>query len=795
MRLYALISFCASADYHYICRKHPLMKQLASFIILLFAIFSTAASGYDSREAANSALADIPNWMKYLPDDVFVAHISIPGTHDAATGEGWIDPLGPSLATTQSATIDEQLNAGIRAFDFRPGLHQQDGVDYLNCDHGMVATLLRFREALMKLTSYLDSHPTEFMAIHLFRANVRNEADQTTRNRFNALTDKIFNSGTLAEYFVDFDPELRVSDVRGRIIVFRRDKMAYADIHCAGNLSEWPSDKELWTDGASAAVVNASSPQLSGRIRVTDVSSPKNEDELNTELQSIKNLVAYNADEATPNESKATSEYLPTWTMIFTSGCYPVESTAGYLTNATKTNPLLIKLLNEYSSKGPLGIVFSDWVLSDTHRYLGKSYETKGKSLVNAIIAHNFSYISDYILDEMLFGEEASRLPDGKFFLRNIGSGKFIGAGAEAGAQAVLSDYPVWLSASGSGENEYMLRTTFRRMDKDNFLGEDFMLDSGKGLRLSATNTGRAGAFIFSYTDSKGHTVSLAPKRADFHFGDGTDSIISSVPYERSDPWQQWQVITGEDLIRERIADINPETGCNLSFVIRGTQFYPNDSENDLWLPAEKGSQIKTEFAGTSAWNDRVQVLRIYNPSFYSYQKNNYFWRISRTISGLPDGKYTISVLAHAGGTDVSRPEQLSFTANGTDLRECVTLSQFPLGAEEIMHKFRASGERKQIPVTVSNGTLTVDISGDAAGAAVKTEFAFRDFALTYFGPAEESAIVTPETTSDGPLSVYSITGILLRHNIQRENALPDLPCGIYILATPDGARQKVIKR
>lgn len=774
------------------------MKKLAALALTLLAIISLRAEpgGYNSGDALRSALADIPNWMKYLPDDVFVAHLSIPGSHDSATGEGWSDKLGPSLATTQSATIDSQLESGIRAFDFRPGMHEHNGEYYLSCDHGMVATTLHFREAIRKLVSFLDSHPSEFIAIHLFRANVRNENDEVTHSRFNALTNAIFNTGEFAEYFVDFDPELRAHDARGKIIVFRRDKMAYADIHRAGNLSEWPSDKELWTaDSTPATVVNASNQILTGKIRVSDVSSPKNEEELNTELESIKNLVSFNASEAKPNEAKAAGQYLPVWTMLFTSGCFPVESTAGYLTNATKTNPLLIDILNGSGPKGPLGIVFSDWVLSDKEEYSGKTYHTMGHTLVKTIIAHNFGYIDDFILDDSLFGEETCTIPDGDFFLRNIGSGQFIGAGGEWGTQAVLSGYPVLFSTLSSDDKECTLQTTFRKRDKYTFLGHDMMLDSGEGLKFKPIHTGRNGAFIFSCTDADGMLSALAPISAEYSFADGSDSIMSLASYDRSDPWQQWQVISPEKLLEERLARMDPDAGCNLSFMIRGTQFHSNDSENELWLPADKGSQIKTEVAGTSEWNDRVHVLRIYNSSFFSYQSANYSWRISRNITGLPDGQYTLSVLAHAGGSDLTDAGQLSFSANGADMRGCITGSNHPLGAENIVRNFRTSADRKSIPVTVCNGTLSIEISGNAAKAADKTEFAFRDFHLTYFGPSEHSSITQPLSYDDGPVSVYSASGIYLRHAIKPDTALKGLSQGLYIIVGPDGTWMKTLKR
>ena len=36
-----------------------------------------------------AAFIHAENWMSRLPDDAYVAVLSIPGTHEAATGSGW----------------------------------------------------------------------------------------------------------------------------------------------------------------------------------------------------------------------------------------------------------------------------------------------------------------------------------------------------------------------------------------------------------------------------------------------------------------------------------------------------------------------------------------------------------------------------------------------------------------------------------------------------------------------------------------------------------------------------------
>ena len=66
------------------------------------------------------------DWMADLPDNMFVAHVSIPAAHDFVTGENnWMFGYGTSgrnSSTCQSAKMDELLAGGIRGIDLRPGV-------------------------------------------------------------------------------------------------------------------------------------------------------------------------------------------------------------------------------------------------------------------------------------------------------------------------------------------------------------------------------------------------------------------------------------------------------------------------------------------------------------------------------------------------------------------------------------------------------------------------------------------------------------------------------------------------
>ncbi len=408
-----------------------------------------AVAAYNASEAKANAQSDVANWMSYLPDNVFVAHVSIPGTHDTATAEGWKSSSGPTYSTTQSVKIDEQLANGIRAFDFRPGLVS----DELWCNHGVDQTTLKLADAFTKLKNYLDAHPGEFFVMHLFRGNVYNNSgdagiaalkggkdDDASRKKYNELVNALFNEGQFADYFIEYSPYLKVGDVRGKIIVFRRDRINFAHIFKAGNLSNWPADDAMWDVNNKVTVSLAADETVKGNMHVTDVSSPDNETELETEKASIAALFKNNCTQTKPNDAKRAGSYKPDWSMIFTSGAYGGENTEGYRKNAAVTNPYFTELIQNSAPKGPTGIVLSDWVLTNE----SNGHKTMGVDLVPAIYLNNFDYISDYILDEELFSQaevEQYWDEDTEYFIRNKGSGELLSAGATWETHGVTKKY------------------------------------------------------------------------------------------------------------------------------------------------------------------------------------------------------------------------------------------------------------------------------------------------------------------------------------------------------------------
>lgn len=758
------------------------MKNLA-FGLCLFAVGITPTVNatvptYDVEEALQNVRNDIPNWMSYLPDDVYLAHVSIPGTHDAATGHEWESSLGPSMSTTQSTTLDQQLEGGIRAFDFRPGL--KTGTDYLVCAHGTTYLKLTLDEAFKKLSDYLDAHPKEFFVIHLFRGNIYRQGDgnstQAQRDLYNELFDKTFNKGDFSKYIIDYAPDLKVKDIRGKIVVFRRDRIDFAHIEKAGNLTNWPGDKEQWSANNYVTAINATSPSIRGSIYVTDVSSPKAA-ELDLELTSITDLYNFSTTQAYPNDVRAQGLYKPYLVMCFTSGEYAGSGTQAYLNNATHTNPHLTNLIKTSTVKGPVGIVFSDWVLTQSHNYGDTDYEVKGADLVTAIIENNFSYIDKFILDDELFTpiESKNNWDDTKqYFVRNTGTGLLLSSGATWGTHGTLSKYGIRVTPCyDKFTDTYVLATTqgngYVGMDGGNTFYVDFA-------PATVFKVNKAGDDVYTFNFSMDGVEKAMTAEAVSDWIDGTEYMIEPRDADSNNNLQQWELIEVNEYLNQLVANGDVKAGIDLSDMIPGHCNWPNDKNN--WTGSTSNyCSITSE--GTNNWNDKNLVLHCHNKKVAASLADRATWTIDKTISGLPAGEYNLTF--HAAENNLADQEGFVFTINDNSVKElCKQAGTNNAGT--VVENLRNNSADYTISHNLKvgdDGKLHFYITN---GEVVKLEACLflGDMTLTYYGK-DSSGISDVTADENVPNDVYNMQGVCIKRNATADDVKALTP-GLYIV-------------
>ncbi len=379
-----------------------------------------------------SAKAD--NWMSRLPDDAPVCVLSIPGSHDTATGNGFTDDtkgeLGTLFGQTQDLSMQEQWAIGVRAFDLRPCVSGST----LRLNHGFCPTTLTLTEAFDVLRDSLAANPSEFAIIHL-----EHETDgDSNSSDFESLLHSVMESGDYPDLFVDYRRDLTVGDMRGKVLVLYRDSYSTAPV--GGLMTGWAYNKSDWSSQTAGKIKGAGSGlNATGTLYSQDYCETAGDEALATKLSIIENMLDYSTKHYAYNSRRNV------WIFNLASGYTfsSMSTSGGYRANASYTNKVIVDYLSSHS--GPTGIIMADYVGRDSSGYfitlkeqykeslaesgeeiddldnyvdsiiniikeelktnLGSSYDsaielyygdyaTMGAQLVNAIIENNFKYLT-----------------------------------------------------------------------------------------------------------------------------------------------------------------------------------------------------------------------------------------------------------------------------------------------------------------------------------------------------------------------------------------------------------------
>ena len=316
------------------------------------------------------------NWMARLADEMYVAEVSIPGAHDAATGSGWAGlngPIGNKFAKTQDLTLQELWDVGVRAFDLRPAMHKR----YMSLNHGMVATDLRLEEVLAQMCGWLRQNPSEFIIIHLLHAG---DGDKV-KDDYGTRLLEVLNRKELRGYLVDFKPHLRVGEIRGKILLLSRN--SYRGGTIGGIFLHWTGAAD-WNRQTQGRIIGARG--ANGRVYMQDFSSTFFPGALQTKVTAIERML----DFSTSHRATNTDEVV--WVLNFASAYskvlklfgHSISTSNGYRDNAVHTHAAFLRYF-ETHQKGPTGIVLMDFAGVDKSH----GYQVNGRKLVRGIIERN----------------------------------------------------------------------------------------------------------------------------------------------------------------------------------------------------------------------------------------------------------------------------------------------------------------------------------------------------------------------------------------------------------------------
>jgi 1-phosphatidylinositol phosphodiesterase len=218
--------------------KSSLKVSLIS-LILIFSLteVSLAHLHHSYSHDVGRPVADNPNWMSVLRADLRLSALSIPGTHETmsryglpvagAVLAGAAQPLAPVIAAnmviTQTLSLREQLESGIRVLDIRCARNDKTGG--FDIYHGPIYQRATFDDVLRTVVAFLKDHEGETVLMRV--------KEEYTNNpwAFAQMFKKYWNSDAYKDYFWTgkkdengkprFDQNPTLGEMRKKIVILQ----------------------------------------------------------------------------------------------------------------------------------------------------------------------------------------------------------------------------------------------------------------------------------------------------------------------------------------------------------------------------------------------------------------------------------------------------------------------------------------------------------------------------------------------------------------------------------------------
>jgi len=331
---------------------------------------------------ATAAHAD--DWQALLPDDAYIAEVSLPGTHDSATGSGFsgfLGAFGESYARTQDIDIARQWATGIRAFDLRPCVSGTS----LQINHGIIPTALSFDDALATLRDSLVAHPTEFVVIHLLHET---DGDSNSPD-FETLLHQSLQAEGIKERLVDFRRNLTVADLRGKMLILYRN--AYTTHPAGGEMSGWAGYIDWNAQRRGSIRGGGTGTMNTATLYMQDFSNTSADGAVDTKCQALRTMLDFSTRQTISTSADIVWVYnfASAYSLVANLFGNSVSTSNGYRDNATYTHTAIIDYMNTHEA-GPMGIILMDYAGVDQ----SGDYATRGLELTRLIIDNNTRYFA-----------------------------------------------------------------------------------------------------------------------------------------------------------------------------------------------------------------------------------------------------------------------------------------------------------------------------------------------------------------------------------------------------------------
>lgn len=187
------------------------MRKIISLLLVLVLVLGCVPMAFAAGDTAywheSKAAGSQKNWMGSIGDEVRISDLSIPGTHDTMAYAGGL--IIKDIVRTQTMTLEQQLNSGIRFVDIRVAYKNTRFELY----HGSISLGFRLETVLDTMAAFLKANPTETILMRFKQENT-----SASDAHMKALFDKYYEK--YADLFFDYKGGIpTLGEVRGKVLI------------------------------------------------------------------------------------------------------------------------------------------------------------------------------------------------------------------------------------------------------------------------------------------------------------------------------------------------------------------------------------------------------------------------------------------------------------------------------------------------------------------------------------------------------------------------------------------------
>jgi len=167
--------------------------------------------------------------------------------------------------------------------------------------------------------------------------------------------------------------------------------------------------------------------------------------------------------------------------------------------------------------------------------------------------------------EEIVYAEIAN----GDYYLKNVGSGKFLTGANDWGTQASLGEYGLSITLERLPNGKYTLDTHVANNQTDHYLGSNGYID--------------ASVAEWIITEPKSGTYALTLDGTSYWGYDGSGTVLANALTDPTQKNAQWQLVTRAEL-ENALSKAALNNGVDATFYIQGHSFSRNHNENAAWM-------------------------------------------------------------------------------------------------------------------------------------------------------------------------------------------------------------------